>query len=221
MTTPDFIRARRPHQKQERRSQLLQTALRMLEEHEDIHQLSLNELARRTGMAKSNVYRYFETREALLLALLWLEWSAWFEDLKQGYHPKGRAQTGWEALVDQIARTLARRPLLGRLMASLAGVLEQNLSEETVVAFKRDSLVFFGEVAFFLEEKAPGLNPDRVSEFLHDACVIVAGLHPFAHPSPVVEEALKRPELRFFRRDYEADLVRMLRALAAGVFSGA
>ncbi|HHH28079.1 MAG TPA: TetR family transcriptional regulator [Polyangiaceae bacterium] len=32
--------------------------------------LSLNELAKRAGMAKPNIYRYLESRQAVLLALL-------------------------------------------------------------------------------------------------------------------------------------------------------
>ena len=35
------------------------------------------------GMAKANVYTYFETREALLLALLRDEWQRWFARLKK------------------------------------------------------------------------------------------------------------------------------------------
>jgi hypothetical protein len=34
-----------------------------------VAELSLNELSRRVGLAKSNVLRYFETREAVLLEL--------------------------------------------------------------------------------------------------------------------------------------------------------
>src|SRR4051812_50004066 len=45
--------------------------------------LSLNELSRRVGLAKSNVLRYFESREAVLLELLdaaWREWLVALED---------------------------------------------------------------------------------------------------------------------------------------------
>ena len=41
----------------------------MLEEM-PVAEVSLNELSRRVGLAKSNVLRYFESREAVLLELL-------------------------------------------------------------------------------------------------------------------------------------------------------
>jgi hypothetical protein len=57
---------------------LLRTARENLKQGGTLDELGLNELARQTGMAKSNVYRYFESREALLLDLLWEEWTSWF-----------------------------------------------------------------------------------------------------------------------------------------------
>src|SRR6185295_16951299 len=48
---------------------ILDTAAAMLEEM-PVSELSLNELSRRVGLAKSNVLRYFDSREAVLLELL-------------------------------------------------------------------------------------------------------------------------------------------------------
>jgi AcrR family transcriptional regulator len=39
-----------------------------------VAQITLNELSRRVGLAKSNVLRYFESREAVLLELLDSAW---------------------------------------------------------------------------------------------------------------------------------------------------
>src|ERR1700742_2928047 len=39
--------------------------------------VTLNELSRRVGLAKSNVLRYFESREAVLLDLLGSQWQEW------------------------------------------------------------------------------------------------------------------------------------------------
>src|ERR1700761_8818821 len=39
--------------------------------------VTLTELSRRVGLAKSNVLRYFESREAVLLDLLGSQWQEW------------------------------------------------------------------------------------------------------------------------------------------------
>ncbi|NED89092.1 TetR family transcriptional regulator, partial [Streptomyces sp. SID11233] len=64
-----FQRARSEEQREIRRRAILDTAAAMLDEM-PVAEVSLNELSRRVGLAKSNVLRYFESREAVLLELL-------------------------------------------------------------------------------------------------------------------------------------------------------
>ena len=64
-----FQRARSEEQRELRRRAILDTAAAMLAAL-PVADLSLNELSRRVGLAKSNVLRYFESREAVLLELL-------------------------------------------------------------------------------------------------------------------------------------------------------
>jgi AcrR family transcriptional regulator len=210
----DFLRARQPEQKEERRAQLLATARVMLEAGTDLRELTLNELARQAGMAKSNVYRYFETREALLLELLWSEWAAWFEALVADPPRRGRGPKALSALAACIARSLARRPLLCKLTAALPSVVEQNLSEERIAEFKAQSLLFFGELARFLHGRVPDLSEARYASLVHDTVTLLVGLYPFAAPAPAVARVLEREAFAFFRRDFEADLARMILALA-------
>ena len=61
-----FQRARSDEQRAIRRQTILDTAAAMLEDM-PVSELSLNELSRRVGLAKSNVLRYFDSREAVLL----------------------------------------------------------------------------------------------------------------------------------------------------------
>ena len=64
-----FQRARSEEQRAIRRRAILDTAAAMLDEM-PVAAVTLNELSRRVGLAKSNVLRYFDSREAVLLQLL-------------------------------------------------------------------------------------------------------------------------------------------------------
>ena len=64
-----FQRARSEEQREIRRRAILDTASAMLDEM-PVAEVTLNELSRRVGLAKPNVLRYFESREAVLLELL-------------------------------------------------------------------------------------------------------------------------------------------------------
>ncbi len=200
--------------------QLLRTARAMLVRDMDLESVSLNELARRAQMAKSNVYRYFETREALLLALLWEEWGEWYREFFGELKMSGSFERSVQELVSLLARSLVRYPLLCALTAALPTVLERNLSESAIRKFKRDSLEFFLEIGSMLEAQASGLSSDSYAQLLHDGACLMAGLYPHAYPSKAVARALKAPELQFFRRDFAKDLERVMLALAFAPAAG-
>lgn len=229
MEMSGFVRARKPEQKEERRAHLLSTARALVEGTGAVDGLGLNELARQAGMTKSNVYRYFESREAVLLALLEAEYQAWLGDLRGSLavpraagtrrrpsaHERrvapGPASPSIDLLARTLARTLVSRPVLVVLTSALPTVLEKNLSEEAIVAFKLRSAAFFDEVALALEPYVPVAIGVPL---MHDVVAALGGLYPYACPAEAVRRALARPELCSMARDLEADLVRFVRALA-------
>src|SRR3954468_18879968 len=131
MTT--FQRARSDEQREERRRVILATAGGMLAEM-PVSAMSLNELSRRVGLAKSNVLRYFESREAVLLELLARSLHEWVEHMAAELPTAVRRRAGFkrraEELATAIAGSLVTRPVLCDLMSAQAGVLEHNVSPE-------------------------------------------------------------------------------------------
>src|SRR5258706_10322871 len=121
MTT--FQRARSEEQREVRRRAILDAAAAMLAEM-PVAQVTLNELGRRAGLAKSNVLRYFDSREAVLLELLDSAWQEWLTQLEQdlgaavdaGAPPAKRGDQGAAAL----ATSLPARPLLCDLVRAQA-----------------------------------------------------------------------------------------------------
>src|SRR5580698_3875786 len=105
-----FQRARSEEQREVRRRAILDTAAAMLAEM-PVAEVSLNELSRRVGLAKSNVLRYFESREAVLLELLDHAIGAWVA----------------EVTAELISAAAAGGPLAER-GDRLAGVLSESLS---------------------------------------------------------------------------------------------
>ena len=77
-----FQRARSEEQREARRQAILGAAAAMLAEM-PVAEVTLNELSRRAGLAKSNVLRYFESREAVLLELLDSAWQDWLVQLEK------------------------------------------------------------------------------------------------------------------------------------------
>src|ERR1700734_2466121 len=110
-----FQRARSAEQREVRRRAILDTAAAMLAEM-TVAEVTLNELSRRVGLAKSNVLRYFESREAVLLDLLGSEWQEWLTAVAGQLDEAVDASAPVTARGDQVATvlaiSLAARPVL-------------------------------------------------------------------------------------------------------------
>jgi AcrR family transcriptional regulator len=133
-----FVRAHSPEQREVRRTTILDTARAMLDEM-PVAEITLNGLSRKSCMAKSNVLRYFESREAILLELCAEALSEWVIDLESklsdAVSPTDPAPTRAERIVAVITTSLAERPVLCDLLSAQAGVLEHNISTGSVLGY--------------------------------------------------------------------------------------
>jgi AcrR family transcriptional regulator len=138
-----FQRARSEEQREIRRRAILDTAAAMLDEM-PVAEVALNELSRRVGLAKSNVLRYFESREAVLLDLLDDFLLAWLAELSgelaAGVDPRHTAAERADELAEVLSRSLSARTVLCDLFNAQGGVLEHNVSVEVVLRHKRSAL---------------------------------------------------------------------------------
>src|ERR1700733_3165331 len=101
-----FQRARSEEQREVRRRAILGAAADMLAEM-PVADISLNELSRRTGLAKSNVLRYFESREAVLLELLDSVWRDWLARLDMAVPLAAPAAERGDQVAAALASSLA------------------------------------------------------------------------------------------------------------------
>jgi AcrR family transcriptional regulator len=180
-----FQRARSAEQRAIRRRAILDTAVAMLDEM-PVAELSLNELSRRVGLAKSNVLRYFESREAVLLELLHNAMDKWLvevsEELSTGIDPRRPAGERGDQLAAVLSRSLARHTVLCDLMNAQAGVLEHNVSVEVVVHHKRTIMASLADMVELVRRHVPELGDDARTVCL--MTVILAGaLSSYCQPS--------------------------------------
>jgi AcrR family transcriptional regulator len=86
VTAGNFQRARTAQQRDQRRRDVLDAARDMLGQM-PLADISLRELSKRIGLAKSNVIRYFPSREAVFLAVLAEDWDGWLDLLQSRLDP--------------------------------------------------------------------------------------------------------------------------------------
>jgi AcrR family transcriptional regulator len=210
---PGFQRARSHEQRELRRRAILDAAEALLAE-APLDDLGLRELSRRLGTSKTNVVRYFESREGVLLALLNRTRQGWLDDLEQELPA---APADLDEVIRAWADTLAARPLLCQLWSLLATVLERNVSAESVRAYKLEDLEHRTRLARLLSERVPGLGEPAALQLTRVAVVILAGLWPFANPTPAIIEATKDPRLADSNVDFARHYGDMLGLVGRGL----
>ncbi len=169
-----------------RRRAILDTAAAMLDEM-PVAELTLNELSRRVGLAKSNVLRYFESREAVLLELLDDFLANWLVDLTEelaaGIDAHAAPEVRAGQLADILSRSLADRVVLCDLFGAQGGVLEHNVSVEVVKRHKRSSLAKLEAMSGLLRAHVPELSDG--AQLFCLMCLVTAGaLSSYVPPPP-------------------------------------
>jgi AcrR family transcriptional regulator len=221
MTT--FKRARSEEQRAVRSQAILDTAATMLTEM-PVAQLSLNELSRRVGLAKSNVLRYFESREAVLLELLHTAAQEWIgtlgAELAQAVDSTATVATRSEQVATAFATSLTQHPLLCDLISAQAGTLERNVSTEVVLKFKHASHADLAEIVGLLLEHLPELGRQDAEKFAVHTSILLGALWTHAHPTEALMCAYEaEPDLADMLVDYTGTLAEMSAVVLAGLFA--
>ncbi|MEV4106603.1 TetR family transcriptional regulator [Nonomuraea sp. NPDC049695] len=207
--TRAFLRARRPEHKQQRREAIL-AAARELAVDSGVRNVSLGAVAEAVGLAKSNIMRYFGTREEIFLILAAEEWRQWAAAVTARLEVSGDVPV-------ILAETLADRPLFCDLLGHTASTLEQNVSVEAARVFKRAVLAVVADLSEQVA-RVTGLRDGEGVDLVSAASVLAGALYPVSNPSPTLAELYaQEPDIAAACPDLLSTLVRALKAFLAGL----
>ncbi len=195
-------RAKDNEAKQARRTDILQAARRLFMLNP--HQLpSASRIAEESGLAKGTIYLYFSTKEEIFLALLEEEFSLLLEEVRNIFSDE--KQISASVFITRYVNYLEARPEMLRLDAMAHSVLEQNMHEDKLRAFKLSLiqvLVDTGEVL----DRALQLPPGRGASLLTRTHAITRGLWQSLDYSPMLQEILKDAVFAPIRPNFKTEL---------------
>ncbi|MBO9540770.1 TetR family transcriptional regulator [bacterium] len=208
-------RARHSEQKLERRSCILEAALALFVE-TSFQAITMAQVAERAGVAKGTLYLYFTSKEAVFLAILQEQLlPAYFDGVERALGALS-PPTGPHSLARLICEPFRERPEIARLLGILPGILEQNLSLEAAISFKRFLLARTAQAGATLERTLPVLAPGDGLRLILRSHALIIGLQQLADPSPLVRTAYEAPGLDVFKLDFTQELEATLGMLFAG-----
>lgn len=195
-----WARARKPEQIEARRASILAAAVELLDQG-GVEAAGLSAIARVAGLSKANLYRYFESREAILLSILIDELDEWVTALSAALDHVTEAGDVVE-VAQLYSDSVADRDRLNELMSTFAPVLERNLTVATVEMEKSELRNCFVRLIPPLCKALPQFSKSQANEFLIMQTVFQMGLWPHANPSAEVNEVLSKEAFADLRMNF-------------------
>lgn len=213
-----FQRARSEEQRQQRRDAILSVASQMLAQM-PVAEISLNELSRRVGLAKSNVLRYFDSREAILLDLFDQQLNQWATELDGSLvATEGTLRERIKALGTMMADSIAKRPIMCDLASAQAAVLERNITVEVALSHKQLVNSEVMTVVTAMRRVVPEFSEGQAYQVVAHTLLMTAGAWPQAQPSSAVQGAYDTdPEVARVQMDFRTLLYDTITLTATGL----
>lgn len=208
------IRARNDSEKAMKRKTLLYAAWTLLKQMDGQLPTAV-QIAQQANVSKGTVYIYFKTKEEIFLSLFLSKLTAWAQDIKT------ELEKAEQPDIDLFSEILARYPHENQLMMVLGGmlhgVLEKNVSFDTLLNFKirvsrivEDSGVLF--YGYF-----PWLPPNHGARFMLTVYNLFGALFQSAASPDPMKQALEKRGIETFVVDLRTDMVNTVRVQLLGL----
>ncbi|SES16727.1 transcriptional regulator, TetR family [Lentzea xinjiangensis] len=208
-----FRRARQPEQKEQRREAIL-AAARDLALDAGVAGVSLGDIAKAVGLVKSNVLRYFGTREEIYLQLTMRGGTEWADAVCD----RLAAVSGIDGMAAALADSFAERPLYCDLVSHAETMLEHNVSIEVLHTSKLWAIGMYARVGDRIVAACPELTGSQGAAVVFAAGAFVGRLHPITRPPAALAELYARePAIAAVFPSFRPALHRFIAATAAGL----
>jgi AcrR family transcriptional regulator len=183
----DWVRARSDEQIEQRIREIVDATARLYEEHR-FEEITFAMISKEADFTRSNLYRYFETKEDIFLELISHDIEIWrnhvLETFPDEIIPVQEFAERWVNLLLEHARLI-------KLFTILYTVLERNASLEALIAFKQKTLEELNIVAEKLAKVLPFTSFEAIGEFLNTQTSLTLGSYPMIDLAPKQKEAME------------------------------
>jgi AcrR family transcriptional regulator len=209
----DWVRARSDEQIEQRINEIVDATARLYEENR-FEDITFAMIAKEADFTRSNLYRYFQTKEDIFLELMQHDIALWRADILENFADGNRSlHEHAEFFVDLILK----HKRMVKLFTILFTLLEPNSSLEALTAFKGKINEEIGMVAQFLSTILPFPSVEAAAEFLTAQSSLVIGGYPMMDLTPKQVEAMQIIGMETSPEYYRERLVRALELLLQGL----
>ena len=169
-----------PEQLEKRREEILDAGEKIYRAHGFLG-VTIKQISTELTCTRPAIYRYFETKEEILLALLVREYGRWLESLRKIEPDAGRCSK--EELAHAIAKTLESRDLMLRILHMNLYEIEQNSRVEAVSEFKTMYSRLGERLSGILQRYSPAIGEREIRSLIMSLISFLFGVYSFVFSS--------------------------------------
>lgn len=208
----DWVRARSDEQIEQRIKEIVQATARLYEENR-FEDITFAMIAKEANFTRSNLYRYFQTREDIFLELLKHDIVVWREDILENF---SNGSPSLREVAEISVELILKHKRMVKLFTILFTLLEPNASRAALTAFKRKITEEISMVARFLSTKLPFPSVETAAEFLTTQSYLAMGAYPMMNLTPKQKEAMQTIGLETSPKYFQERLTRSIEILLDG-----
>ena len=209
----DWVRARSDEQIEQRINEIVNATARLYEEHR-FEDITFAMIAKEANFTRSNLYRYFQTKEDIFLELLQHDIVVWRKDILASFID---GNSSLSEVAEISVELILKHKRMVKLFTILFILLEPNASIEALKAFKRKITEEIGMVAQFLSTKLPFSSVEDAAEFLTAQSYLAIGTYPMMYLTSKQKEAMQAIGLETSSEYYRQRLVSEIELLLQGL----
>ena len=209
----NWVRARSDKQIEQRINEITRATARLYEGHR-FEEITFAMIAREAHFTRSNLYRYFDTREDIFLELLKHDIADWRKEILEitpdGLGDLEKFSKTWVDLLQKHLRMI-------KLFTILYTQLEQNSSLEALTGFKKKLLEELALVAGFLFSKLPFPSIESATDFLFAQSFLAIGTYPMLELTSKQKQAMETVGMNTNPQYFKAIFTKSIHSLLMGV----
>lgn len=179
-------RARSEEQIEQRIKEIVDATAKLYKNHR-IEDITIAMIAKEADFTRSNLYRYFKTKEEIFLELLKCDLADWRKDVLESFSGDGITI---DEFLDTWVNLLLKHKRMIALFSIVYTVLEQNASLKSLIAFKQNIMQELNILAAHLTQLLPFKSSEAVFEFLFAQTALLTGICPMLDLTPKQKEAM-------------------------------
>jgi AcrR family transcriptional regulator len=182
-----WVRARSVEQKEQRVAEIVNATARLYETN-DFDNITFALIAKEAHFTRSNLYKYFNTKEEVFLELIKHDIEKWRKEVVDTF--QNRTYSIKEFSERWIHIHMRHKRMIG-LLTILYTTLEKNSSLESLISFKKKTQEEFELLSKTLMNALPFSGPETLYEFLFAQLAMAIGTYPMLNLTHSQKQAME------------------------------